>query len=375
MTKPTVMLIGPGDLGGVVLELLARSSRTGRIIVGGRKPERGRTRCNLARVGAVAQGFNPSIEFIPLDLNKPQSVADAVHRHHPDLILSTATMQTWWLPNLLPAEPSALIKSAGFGMWLPIHLTLTLKLMRALEEADFDGVSLTAPYPDVINPILCRLGLAPTCGVGNVGEIEPKVRALAAEQLHVPHESLRIYLVAHHAMVSVAYGSNSQSMPPYFLRVEQNDTDVTQTIRADELLSSPYALPPGPATHFLTAGSVVRLIDAFASDEETLLHAPAPNGLPGGYPVLVSRRGVKPAPLPGLSLEQAVDINERSHPFDGIERIEEDGTAVFSPRAVEIFRDLLGYHCDRLAPGEAEQRANELIARFREYAARYGVNV
>ena len=61
--------------------------------------------------------------------------------------------------------------------------------------------------------------------------------------------------------------------------------------------------------------------------------------------------------------------------FDGIERIEADGTVVFCPAAADVFRRALGYDCERLPPGETEERAQELIARFREYAGRYGVNL
>jgi len=278
--EPTVMIIGLGGLGSVVLELLARQDGMGRIIVGSLENAPSRALCNLARTGAVAQGYSPAIEFTPLDIDKPATVVDAVHRYRPDLIFSAATMQTWWLPNLLPDEQRTLIKSARHGMWLPTHLTHTLKLMRTLKDSNFEGFTLTAPYPDVINPILDRLGLAPTCGVGNVGEIEPKVRLLAAQQLGTPLEAVDVSLVAHHAMVSMAYSDAPQDTPPYFLRVKHNSEDVTQMIRPDELLLSPYPLPPGPATHSLTAASIVPLIRAFFSDEPSRLHAPVTKAVP-----------------------------------------------------------------------------------------------
>ena len=163
-------------------------------------------------------------------------------------------------------------------------------------------------------------------------------------------------------------------MPPYFLRIEHGGQDVTQAVRADESVVAPYPRTSGPDVHFLTAGTTVRLVRALLSDSEALLHAPAPHGLPGGYPVIVGHGDVQPAPIDGLTLEQAIDINERSHRFDGIERIEPDGTAVFCPEAVDVLRAELGYDCDRLPPGESEARANELIARFRAYAERYGVH-
>jgi hypothetical protein len=108
---------------------------------------------------------------------------------------------------------------------------------------------------------------------------------------------------------------------------------------------------------------------------EGLLHVPAPGGLPGGYPVVASRSGVRIVDLPGLSREQAVAINERSHPFDGIQRIEADGSVEFTSDATGVLKEALGYNGGRLQPSESEARAAELIARFREYAARQGVDL
>lgn len=372
---PTIMLVGLGGLGSVVLELLAREEGLGHIVVGSRDATQGVARCNLARLGAIAQGCAPSISFVPLNLSDAGAVAEVVHSQAPDLILCTASMQAWWLPSLLPPEQAAAIRSARFGVWLPVHLALPLKLMRALRDASYRGVTLMAPFPDVVNCILGCIDLAPTCGVGNVAQMVPKVRLLAAERLGVPLDAVRVWMVAHHALWPVILGAPVDDIPPYFLRIEHGGQDVTDTIGAEELLRAPYPRTSGPPSHFLTAGAIVRLIRAFFSPNGGLLHVPGPNGLPGGYPVIVGDGGVHLAPTQGLTLAGAIDINERSHRYDGIERIEADGTVVFCPAAVDVLRAELGYECYRLPPAESEERARELIARFREYAQRHGVRL
>lgn len=373
--RPIIMLIGVGDLGGVILELLAREGWPGRIVAADRDARRGIERCNLARIGALAQGSSTDLRFVPLDLQRPETVVEAVQREEPDLIISTASLMTWWLPDLLPEPQAKRIKSAGFGVWLPVHLTLSLKLMQALREAGYAGHVLTAPFPDVVNAILGKLDLAPTCGIGNLDEIVPKIGLLAAARLDVAVDELKVTLVAHHALEPFVFGRPAGELPPYFLRIEHDGHDVTGEIRARELLLAPYDLPEGPLTHFLTAGSAVRLLRALTGEVETYLHAPAPNGLPGGYPVLACREGVRPAPIPGFSLDEAITINTRSHRFDGIERIERDGTAVFVGERAEILQEELGYDCRRLPVSEAEERAGELIARFTEYASRHGADL
>lgn len=375
-TTPKIMLIGLGDLGSVLLELLVREPGIGQVVVASRNAERGLARCNLACLGALAQGCSPQVRFTPLDLDDQPATVDIIRREAPDLILSTATRQTWWLPALLPPAQAGRLQQAGFGIWLPVNLALTYKLMAAVRAADYQGPTLTAPFPDVVNPVLDRLGLAPTCGIGNVDEIVPKVRLLVAERLNVAVAAVQVWLVAHHALGAAAFGdTGATEMPPYFLRVEVGGQDATESVQAAELLRAAYPVTQGRATHFLTAGSTIRLIRALLAGRDTLLHAPAPNGLPGGYPVLAGRRQVRPAIIPGLSLAEAVAINERSHRFDGIERIEADGTVVFCPDSAAIVRDMLGYDCDRLSPAEVEFRASELIARFREFARFHGVNL
>jgi len=372
---PRVMIVGLGSLGGVLLELLAREPAIGEIVVASRHQARGEARCNLARVGASAQGFAPRIRFVPVDLADTGRTADILAREAPDLVVSTASLQTWWLADLLPPEASGALAKARFGAWLPVHLALAVRFMEAVRAADYRGHTVVASFPDVVNVVLGRLGLAPTCGLGNLDEIVPKVRLLAAERLGVSPRAVRVLLVAHHALEPFVFGEPGREAPPYWLRVEADGEDVTARVGAGSLLFSRYPLPPGPAWHFLTAGSAVRLVRALVTDDGGLLHVPAPGGLPGGYPVVASRAGVQLFPLPGLSRDEAIAINERSHRFDGIARIDDGGTVHFTDETAHVMRDVLGYNVGPLPPQDAGARAQELLARFREYAARHGVDL
>jgi sugar phosphate isomerase/epimerase len=97
--------------------------------------------------------------------------------------------------------------------------------------------------------------------------------------------------------------------------------------------------------------------------------------LPGGYPVTASRLGARLIDLPGLSRDEAIAINERSQRVDGIEAIAADGTVEFTAEARGVLDETLGYNGGRLQPADCDDRARELIARFREYARRHGVDL
>jgi hypothetical protein len=371
----TILLIGLGGLGGAILELLAREPWAGRIVGADLDLQRGNRRVNLARLSAVSLGAVPDIEFQALDLTDRDGIVRAVRAVRPDVIVSTASLQSWWLIDLLPEPQAARLRRARFGAWLPVHFVLTRKLMEGLAAAGFRGFVLTAPFPDVVNAVLGRLGLAPTAGLGNVDEIIPKIEHLAAGRLGVGPGAVRAFLVGHHALEAAAFGDRDAPVPPHFLRVEHDGIDVTTRVDGEALLRAPYPLPAGPAWHALTAASTIRLLRGLVSAEPVLRHVPAPGGLPGGYPVWASRQGLAVAEIPGLSLPEAIALNEASHRFDGIERIERDGTVVFDTDSVDALDGTLGYRCPRLPPDEADARALELVTRFRDHARQHGVDI
>jgi len=373
--ETTVMLIGLGGLGGATLEWLALQEGIGKIVVGSRDAERGERRCNLVRLGAMVQGHQTEIQFVPLDLDQKDRAAETIFNLSPQIILSTASRMTWWYPRLFPAKEQAQLELAGFGAWIPVHLDLAMKLMQILKFVGFKGHTLIASYPDVVCPVLKTRGLTPSAGFGNVDEVIPKIRWLSGRKLDIHPDELKVTLVAHHALEKWVFGERQGDPPPYYLSVEYEGRDVTQECEAKEWLFSPYPLVDGPEWHYLSASSAVRMVRGLLSDEKSLMHAPGPRGLPGGYPVSVSQEGIELALPPGLTLEAAVEINRASHPFDGIQSIESDGTVVFCQESVEAMNQTLGYGYERFSPWETEERAQELIDRFRHFAARYGVTL
>jgi len=379
-----IMLVGTGHLGGPILDRLAASPSVERIATLGRDARRGEARCNLARLTAAVTGEPAQLEHHCVDVADPGQVAAAVRRIGPDLVLHAASLQTWWLLDLFPEEARAALAPAGYGLWLPLHLALAMTLMEGLAEASYGGVVLNAAYPDVINVVLARLGTPPTGGVGNVDELVAKVRSGAARKLAVAGRDLDVWLVAHHALQRAAFRPSDSSVgasgdevevAPYHLRVELRGEDVTERARAHEALLAPCELPPGPGWGNFTAASGVALVEAVLAETPSRTHAAGPGGLPGGYPVDVGGGRIEVSAVPGLSRAAAVAINELSHGFDGIDGIGEDGTVAFAEDATTVMRDTLGYDCAMLPPGDVAGRAAELAARFREYAARHGIDL
>lgn len=372
-----VMIVGLGDLGSVILELLLRSREQFEVIVAARNVERAALRCNLALLGAIAQGSDANLRLIELDLSKVDATAEMLRRERPDLLLTTATMATWWLPDMLPERDCRAIRRAEFGVWLPVHLAPTLQLMRAVRDAAYTGIVLNAPYPDVVNHALGKVGMAPTCGIGNVAEMVPKLEIRASRSLGVSPTQVRVRFVAHHALGKHVYaeqGASQLPVPPFLLRVECDGKDVTAMLDLHDVVVGPEPILAGRVTHWLTASSAIPLIRAFLQSNPEPHHAPGPAGLPGGYPVQVSSTGLE-LNLGDISIEAAKAVNLKSHRFDGIDRVLDDGTVILAEENVQRLRSVFGQCADRIELATVQEQSADLVSRLHTYAASRGVRL
>lgn len=118
------------------------------------------------------------------------------------------------------------------------------------------------------------------------------------------------------------------------------------------------------------AASGVKNALALLRDTGLLTHSNGPQGLPGGYPVRLSAAGAEVYLPDGITLEEAVAINEGGQRSDGIEQIEDDGTVVYTDKAVQIVKEILGYDLAPLQFDDCDERAEELIACFKARAGK-----
>ena len=72
-----------------------------------------------------------------------------------------------------------------------------------------------------------------------------------------------------------------------------------------------------------------------------------------------------------MTLEEAIRINEEGQRYDGIEKIDQEGTVHFTGNAFTIMKEMLGYDCKVMKLGETEDRTVELDAKFQEFAKKY----
>jgi len=143
----------------------------------------------------------------------------------------------------------------------------------------------------------------------------------------------------------------------------------------DELISSTFVLPPRPSSHILTAMSALKIIKALQSDEPTRCFVSGPLGLPGGYTTTI-QNGKIVIELPDkVNLEQAIQTNVEASKFDGIQKVESDGTVRLCADQTTNLYKAIGYDMDSLSVNDVEEKADEIVARIEKLALKSNVNL
>ena len=369
---PTIMIVGMGDLSCNVLTLLATDPQTSRLVVAGRDLETLRRRANLVRFTAHNLGRSPEIAAVRVDLHDVDATAETLAEVRPDIVFMGASLQSWRIITALPQPVFEALDEAQFGPWLPMHLVLNHKLMQAVARSGLDVRVVNAAFPDAVGPVLAKVGLAPTIGVGNVANIVPALTHGVAHLAGKTVADVELRLVAQHYFSHYVPRFGEAGRGAYHLsaRVGGQAIEVDHAALFAQLGGRLKRLG-GAAGQLLTASSAVRVLHGMATDSGILAHAPAPGGLPGGYPVRVGRDGGALDLDERLTRADAIALNEACQRADGIERIEEDGTVVFTEPEMAIMKSMLGYECRRMSLADASGHAEELGAKYRAFAAQY----
>ena len=348
----TVLIIGVGDIGERLALGLAAGGRVERLVLAGRaggKP--------AVAAATVASAFDCRAEPVELDALQEEDVAALLARLRPDLVVQCASRQSPWALAGRTSEAARGIAAGGLALRLPYQLPVALSVMRAVREAGYAGPVANVSFPDVTGPVLARLGLAPTLGLGNVSMMTLRVRA--AIRTEAPRDGLPlIRVVGHHSQLPGVMQS-VEPAPDARCRVYLGEDGA----RRDELAYRAPGIAPGPRYNVITVASAVPVLEALLPGSPALrASVPAPAGLAGGFPVRIEA-GVASLDLPaGLTTADAVAFNERMAQGDGVERIDADGTVHFSERARDAVASFAPDLAEPLAVGAIEERAARLDA-------------
>jgi len=371
MDRGPIMIFGLGELGGYTLEFLSRVPNITKIVTVDNREEWGQSKTNSAIAGASYFELYPDIEFVHLDAFDVNETANLIKKNQPAIIFNAMTLQSWWVIAGLPTEKYNSIDEARFAPWFPMHFLPAYRLMQAVHKSKVSTKVVNGAFPDLVNPVLGKIGLRPTVGIGNIDNMVSQSRLVTSRVFDVPLRSIVVYLVLPHIVSYYAMRYGSSGGAPYYLKIMIDDKDVTSELNKENFLKKLTTIGRIPGSihaNPIVASSVCRIILGILFDTKQLSHAPGPNGLPGGYPVKLRSEGVEVFLPEGLSLAEAVQINSEANIFEGIQSIEDDGTVILTDKSAGIFKRLLDFDCKVYRVKEVGSKAAELGEKFKKWA-------
>jgi|TARA_B100001971_G_scaffold187977_1_gene189036 hypothetical protein len=363
----TILLVGVGDVGKHILEFASREDSRFEWIVGDIDEDRARWACNNAEIGATHHGKHPKFRPKKIDLFNIEKTTELIQIERPIAVINCAVLHTWHLIRQLPEDLYIKISSAGLGAWLPCQLILGMNLAQAIKSSGLSPYYINSSLSCLTNPVMGKVGLAPTIGIGNVDLIAPAIATHITQKTGVLRYNIEIYLVCHHQHWVYPREAGYRSGAPYFLKIMINGHDVTKRFNTDQLMYEAVKLyPPGIAFTTVSASSALKNLNAMVLDQGLRTHSPGPSGLPGGYPVRLSAKGAEVVLPPEISLEEAIKMNEESGRLDSIEKIKDDGTVIFADYTYKIMKETLGFDCKSFKLSDTKKLAFEQLARYKE---------
>lgn len=364
--KKKLLVVGAGNLCLQILKILGPKNGF-EFVVLGRNEETTLRLCNLVALSCAQLGQFISIKPVIADLADIDKVTRLLREEAPDILVNCASLQSWRVITGLPKLTFEQLDQAQFGPWLPMHLTLMHYLMQAVKASGISAKTVNAAFPDAVNPILSRIGLAPDIGVGNVANLIPAVRFSIARLLECEPGDVQVRLYAQHYFSHYVPRGGLPPRGSYRLLYEVRDRPEVPRLPAESVFStvkSEFRRLGGVDGQFLTACSAVTVIEGLFSPTPVLVHAPGPLGLPGGYPVWLHDGQIDVQFSDACPQDEAVRINTICQSQDGIDEIHCDGSVTFNPQCMAVMQTLLGYSKKTMSIEQSADFARELASKY-----------
>ena len=353
-----------GIVGSVIAGHLTQIPDIEQVILLDINAKRGKVLADALKIKAAMYSHYPEFVFETCDLFDLDKTTEILNRYSPNLILQAATVFSYYFyaPIILRET-----KKRGIPNQYPAHtiakdLTLAYQLMKSVKQANITAPVVNVSFPDHVNNILGKVGLAPTVGAGNIDVFVYMIRQMIADKLNTDIRQIKVFMVAHHAFEFFPLPSI-----PFYLRIFHKDNDITEKFNtfqvfknAVDRVSDPFWEAGVDLITETTAASAVKNGLAIMNDSNIVEYTPGPEGLPGGYPTLLNKDGAKVS-LPGdITLEQAISINLNHMRLDGVEEVQNDGTVVFTEPTVNLIRDILGLEWPKMRIDESAEMAMQI---------------
>jgi len=334
--KCDLLVAGTGTFGArIIFDIAVTADKPVKVAIGGRNRARMEWLRLAANSRAAIFGRPASFSILPMEWGSAETIAEAISACDPGVVVQAASVQS---PSVIHSTDSAwgrLVKDGGLSVTAVFQSLLSERTARAIQLVGNRGAFVNCCYPDVVNGILAAKKVPITCGVGNVAMLSNMFEGDMGIR-----QSGSLKVLAHY-----------QCLGPWRLPAAERGGTPARVWIDDEEISDLYPrfahlkLSPEPVID-ISGCTAVPIIYALLGHHDLLGHAPAPAGLPGGYPVAIKDR-VMSLDLPaGLTHDDAVAWNRAFEEHSGIV-VEDGGQVIYCGTMREVFAK----HSTALADG------------------------
>lgn len=352
-----LFVVGAGDMTERVLHPLVAAGDVRKITLVSRS-------ASVHELAAVlTSGYDVVVNSHEADALDTAALTTVLQASGPDAVLHTASLRSPWSMAGRTDALAAAFARAGLAVRLPLQLPVLLSTMRAVAASGWAGPVVNLSFPDVTNPLAALVGPAPLVGVGNVAIMQTRARAALRAEMGPDAALPLLRLVGQHGQLFDVVQSRLPADPADRPMVWVGDEARGDRLeRRDDLpyLTAPIA--PGYAYNALAAAAALPVLRAVLPGGSPLrMSVPAPNGMWGGFPMVI-HGGSAVLDLPaGVSLAECEAHCWRAARGDGIDHVDSDGTVHFTDAAVEAITPFAPDLVEPLPLADIDRRATRIL--------------
>lgn len=331
-----VLLAGTGLFAArIAFDLAATTKEPLAIVIAGRNAARRDWLTSAANARARIFGSPARFAGEDVDLLAPGAADRLVETTAPRVIVQAASAQASAVIARSGDAWSRLVAEGGLSATALTQSQITMAMARANTRAGSRAALINCAFPDVVNAMVAAQGHAILSGMGNVGILS----SVFAGALDL--DPARLKVLAHYQTLAPfrrAPGDRAGARAPRVWIDGREIEDVFARFAGVKLTPEPVI--------DISGATGVPLIQALCAGAPWRGHLPGPEGLPGGYPVIVSEARAALDLPNGLTRGEAIAWNAAFEASGGL-IVEADGAVRFCGR----LRELLDARAPDLAAG------------------------
>lgn len=336
MARCDILVSGTGSFAARILfDIAATAAEPVSVTIAGRNAARLQWLQTAANARAAIFGRPARFEIHRIDLLEPDAAPRLLAAIRPRILVQAASIQT---SSVIAQNDNAwarLVAKGGLSATAVFQALISSRVAAAISKSGEPTILVNCSFPDVVNGLITAMGHEVACGMGNIA-----ILANVMVGSGVAPAGTEVKLLAHYQNLAAwrRPPAERDGIPP---RVWIDDVEIDDVFERFAAVQ----LTPEPVIDISGASGVPMLL-AMSANLEWFGHVPGPAGLPGGYPVAVSKGKIALSLPKHLGQEEAVEWNAAFERKNGL-TVSPDGKVSYTG----ALKECLVEHAPHLVEG------------------------